>query len=265
MSTPVLPAMKSPSAPPRRTDASYVPAVDASDGVWKPLYLIGGAAALLAVVIVALAVVVFLFWPPPTGVERWFALFHRNGFLGLLDLDLLLVASYVVLIPFHIALYVALRRVSQSFMAIALAFNLVGVALILAVNPGIAMLNLSNTYITAASEAQRAAALAAGQALMANWSGTSFVLGYLLGGFAMMITGVVMLRSKNFSKLIAYLALVGGALMLVPASAGIVGLIISLVSLAPTEVFLVLVARRLYQMGDVPLLGGSSYVMAHPR
>jgi hypothetical protein len=90
------------------------------------------------------AIAVFLAWPPPTNVESWFALFHRNAFLGLLDLDLLLMTSYVVMIPLYLALYVALRRVSQSFMTLALAFNMVAAALILGVNPGVAMLTLSD-------------------------------------------------------------------------------------------------------------------------
>src|SRR5678809_248435 len=182
------------------------------------LYQVGGGAALLAVACIVAAIAVFLAWPPPTTIESWFALFQRNAFLGLLDLDLLLVTSYVVMIPLYLALYVALRRVSQSFMAIALAFNMMGAALILGVNPGAAMLTLSERYAAATTDAQRTTILAAGRALITNWSGSAFVVGYLLGGIAMLITAVVMLRSKSFSKFIAYTGLVMGALMLVPAS-----------------------------------------------
>lgn len=267
MSTPTMssPAKETQPTPPRRTGVSATPPINTTDAVWRGLYVVAGAAAVLAVIFIVQAVFVFLVWPPPTTVIGWFALLQRNGFLGLLELDLLLVASYVLLIPLYLALFVALRRVSQPLMAIALAFNLVGAALILSVNPAVAMFSLSNTYATAATEAQRVAALAAGEALMANWSGTAFVLGYLLGGIALLITGVVMLQSKDFDKVTAYIALAAGVLMLVPASAGIVGLIFSLLSLVPTVVFLVLVARRLFQMGDLPMLGGSSYVMVHPK
>jgi hypothetical protein len=223
-------------------------AADRADSVWKPLYRVGGGVALLAVVCIVAAIAVFLAWPPPTTVESWFALFQRNAWLGLLDLDLLLVTSYVMLIPLYLALYVALRRVSQSFMAIALALNMVGAALILAVNPGAAMLTLSDRYAAATTDAQRTAILAAGQALMTNWSGSAFVVGYLLGGIGMLITAAVMLRSKIFSKFIAYTGLVMGALMLIPASAGAVGLLLSLVSLAPTVIWLILIARRFFQL-----------------
>jgi hypothetical protein len=236
-------------ARPQHLDASPV---EPADSAWTPLYRVGGVAALLSVVGIVAAVIVFLAWPPPSAMESWFALFQRNAFLGLLDLDLLLVTTYVVMIPLYLALYVALRRVSQSFMAIALAFNLVGAALILAVNPGAAMLTLSDRYAAATTDAQRATFLAAGQALLANWSGTAFDLGYLLGGIGILITAIVMLRSRIFGKFIAYTGLVMGALMLVPASAGTVGLLLSLASLAPTVIWLILIARRLFQLAARP-------------
>jgi hypothetical protein len=242
-------AVESQPARPQRLDAS--PA-EPADSAWTPLYRVGGVAALISVAIIPLAVIVFLAWPPPSTIESWFALFQRNGFLGLLDLDLLMMTSYVVLIPLYLALYVALRRVSQSFMAIALALNLLGTALVLAVNPAAAMLTLSDRYATATSDAQRAVFLAAGQGLLANWSGTAFDLGYLLGGIGILITAIVMLRSRVFSKFIAYTGLVMGALMLVPASAGTVGLLLSLVSLVPTVIWLLLVARRLFQLAARP-------------
>jgi hypothetical protein len=73
-------------------------------------------------------------------------------------------------------------------------------------------------------------------------------VGYLLGGIGVLITAAVMLRSRIFGKFIAYTGLVMGALMLVPASAGTVGLLLSLFSLAPTVIWLILIARRLFQL-----------------
>ena len=219
-----------------------------ASSTWKSLYRVGGMAALLAVACIVAAIAVFLAWPAPSTIESWFALFQRNALLGLLDLDLLLVTSYVLMIPLYLALYVALRRVSQSFMAITLAFNMLGAALILGVNPGAAMLTLSDRYAAATTDAQRATILAAGQALITNWSGSAFVVGYLLGGIATLLTAAIMLRSRIFSKFIAYTGLVMGVLMLIPASAGTVGLLLSLVSLAPTVIWLILIARRLFQL-----------------
>jgi hypothetical protein len=154
---------------------------------------------------------------------------------------------------------IALRHLGPSFMAIAIAFNLIGTALILGVNPGAAMLTLSGHYAAATTAAERAMYLAAGQALLANWSGTDFDVGYLLGGIGTLITAAVMLRSTRFSKSIAYIGLATGTLMLVPASAGMVGLLVSLVSLVPTAVWLVLIARKLFKLGhDVAEAGARS-------
>ncbi len=222
----------------------------AAGAVWRPLYRVGGAAALLSVVFILAAAVVFIAWPIPTTLEAWFARYQQNALIGLLNLDLLLVASYVAMIPIYLALYVALRRVSESFMALALAFSLVGAALILAVNPAFAMLSLSDRYAAAPTHAQQATLLAAGQALLTNWQGTAFDMAYLLGAVAALIIAVVMLQSKVFSKATAYAGLLMGALTLVPATAGTVGVVFSLVSLVPTVVWLLLIAWRLFQLGQ---------------
>ncbi|HEX8995694.1 MAG TPA: DUF4386 family protein [Ktedonobacterales bacterium] len=251
--------------PGQRMEALSVESTQNAGDKWRLLYRVGGATALLSVVVVALAIGVFLLWPPPSAMTDWFALFHRNGFLGLLDADLLLVVSYALTIPFYLALFVALRRANQSLMVIALTFSLLGAALILSANPGVGMLTLSGQYAAATSEAQRALYLAAGQAIYTNWSGSAFVLGYLFGGVATLLFSFAMLRSPAFGKTIGYVGLAMGVLMLVPASAGTVGLYVSLVSLAPTVVWLALAALKLFALSGPFGVGGESFVVAHPR
>lgn len=254
------PMMEAPSILQQGAGASFAASKRSAEVNWRPLYWIGGVAALLSVATIALAMVVYLAWPPPSTMAGWFALLQRNGFLGLLDLDLLLVVSYAAMIPLYLALYIALRAVNHSLMAIALALNLLGASLILAAHPGAAMLTLSGQYATATSEAQRSILAAAGQALIVNWSGSGFVVGYLFGAIATLLTATVMLRSGVFSDLTAGVGFVMGALMLVPASAGTVGLMLSLLSLAPTVVWLLLIARRLFQMsGARPIAGQSAH------
>jgi hypothetical protein len=91
--------------------------------------------------------------------------------------------------------------------------------------------------------------LAAGQALLVTWQGTAFAVGYILSGAALLIISVVMRRSTTFSKVTGYVGIVAGAAALVPANAGTVGLVLSLVSLVPLVVWLALVARQLFQLG----------------
>lgn len=232
---------------PRRVDAPRTNCVDVG---WKSLYKVAAAAALLSVAFIAIAVVVAIAWPLPTTVEAWFARYHQNALIALLDLDLPLVASYIAMIPLVLALYAALRHVSEWLMALALALDLIGAALMLAVNPAFAMLSLSNQYAAARTDTQRSIALAAAQGLLANWQGTGFVVAYFLGAVAALIIGVVMLRSAVFSKATAHMALAMGALALIPATAGTVGIVASLVSLGPTVIWLFLVAFGLLHLAQ---------------
>jgi hypothetical protein len=62
-----------------------------------------------------------------------------------------------------------------------------------------------------------------------------------------------MLRSTIFSKVTAYVGLVLSVTMLVPPTVGTIGLVFSLGSLVPLEIWLILIARRLFRLGQ----GGS--------
>jgi len=225
--------------------------VDASQAeiamsAWKPLYRIGGAAALTIVGIMIIQIIVFIAWPPQGTVLGYFTLFHKNWFLGLLSLDLLYIVDNVLVIPLYLALYAALRRASPSFMAIALALGLVGIAVYFASNPAFGMLSISSHYAAATTAVQRSQLEAAGQAIMANYAGTAYVVSYILSGVALLIIAVVMLRSTVFGKGTAVVGLVMGIMMLVPGSAGTVGLVFAFGSLVPFAIWLLLVARRLF-------------------
>jgi hypothetical protein len=223
---------------------------ETADSAWKDLYRVGGAAALLVAVFLPLQLIVFVTNPPPSTVIGWFTLFQNNRLLGLLDMDLLLVVDQALMGLVVLALYVALRRVSPSFMAIALAAGLVGIAAYFASSTVFNMLALSDQYAAATTDAQRSMFLAAGQAMLAIWTGTAFDVGYVLLGVALLIIGVVMLRSPLFSKVTAYVGIVLGVMSLLPPTAGTIGLVFSLGSLLPLEIWLILIARRLLQLGQ---------------
>src|SRR5688500_4899524 len=86
------------------------------NAAWKRLYRAAGAAALISAVFIPIQVMVFILWPPPLEgtASDWFTLFQDNKLVGLLNLDLLLVADNVLLVPIFLALYVLLRRASES-------------------------------------------------------------------------------------------------------------------------------------------------------
>jgi hypothetical protein len=238
------------SASDQRMDESHA---ETADSRWKPLYRIGAVAALIIVVFIVIEIPIFLAWPPPSTVIGYFTLFQNNRLLGLLNLDLLFMLSNALFILIYLALYAALRRASESFMAIALTLGLVGIAAYFASNPAFEMLSLSNQYAAATTDTQRSTFLAAGQTMLAIYTGTAFDVYYVLNAVATLIISVVMLRSTLFGKVTAYMGIVTGVLMLVPSTAGTIGLYLSLMSLVPFAIWSVLIARRLFRLGS----GGS--------
>ncbi len=229
--------------------------MDAADAklavsAWKPLYRVGGAAALIMVVFIPIQSIVFIVSPPPSTVIGWFTLFQNNKLLGLLDMDLLLIVDQVLMGLILLALYTALRRASQSFMEIALTLGLGGIVTYFASSTAFNMLSLSDQYAAATIDAQRSTFLAAGQATLAIWQGTAFDVGYVLEGVALLIIAVVMLRSTLFSKVTAFVGILLGVMSLLPPTAGTIGLLFSLGSLVPLEIWLILIARRLFQLGQ---------------
>ena len=238
--------LESPSASHQRMDASHA---TIADSAWKPLYRVGGAAALTIVVLFVLQLIVLVASPPPSTVIGYFTLFHKNALLGLLDLDLLSLADYVLFVPMFLALYAALRRASPSFMAIATTLALVGIAAYFASNTAFNMLSLSNQYAAATTETQRYTFLAAGQAMLAIYQGTAFYVSYVLLAIAPLIISVVMLRSNTFGKVTAYVGIVANVLAVgffIPA----IGVFLSLISVVGLLIWYVLIARGLFMLAQ---------------
>lgn len=240
-----------PSRPPSVTASTAI-----AEPEWRPLYRAGAIAALFSIAVIVAAIFVFLLWPPPATVQGHFELLQRNPLIGVLDLDLLMMTSYVVLGVFYLALYFSLRRANPIVMAIALLTSLASQLLYLTTNPAFAMLELSGRYASATTDAQRTALLGAGEAVFANSVGSTFDLSYVLGGVGMLLVTYVMWRSALYGKATAWAGLATGALMLVPATVGTFGLYLSLASLVPTMIFLALVARRLFQFASASAARG---------
>lgn len=229
--------------------------VETKEAAWKPLYRIGAVAALLSVLIVPFAMIVFLAWPPPdfhptaSAVTDWFRVYQDNPFRGILDFDFLMLLGQALSIPLFLALFIALRRASPSFTTIALALSLIGTTVYFTANQAFSMLVLSGQYAQATTKAQRASLVGAGQAMLATYVGTPFDVSYVLGGIATLIIAVVMLRSTVFSKATAYFGILMGILMLVPSTAGTVGLVLAFLSLVPMLFWDTLIALRLFRLG----------------
>ena len=233
--------------------------IETADFRWKGLYRIGGAAALIAAVLLATQIIIFTVWPLPSTVTGYFTLFQSNRLIGLLDLYLLEFLAYALFVPMFLAIYVALRRANESYMVLATTLAIIGIAVFLATNNPFSMLSLSNQYAAATTDAQKDLFLAAGQAILANTNQRAvegFNMGFLLWSVAGLIVSAVMLRSKTFSKVIAYVGVLAFAVSLADyiriifmPSIPLLLIIIAIASGLLLLIWLVLIARRLFQIG----------------
>ena len=232
---------------PRRIEAH----AETAESGWHWLYRSAGVAALAVAVIIPFQIIVFIIWPPPlqSGAGEWFVMFQRHPLVGLINLDLLLVVDNLLGIPITLALYVLLRRANPSILAIAAALGLLGIILYVATNPAIQMLTLSQRSASAATDAERASYLAAGQAMLANWQGTAFHVAYILSSIAWIAIPLVMLRGTMFGRAIAYLGIAANAIALglyVP----VIGVFLSVFSVLFLEAWYILLGRRLLQFAS---------------
>jgi hypothetical protein len=151
-----------------------------------------------------------------TTVVDWFTLLQENTFMGLRNLGLLNIFLTILGVPLYVALYGALKRKQQAAALLAAIIAFIGAAVFFSTNRAFPMLDLSNQYAVASSDAQRAALEAVGQALLvvgASHSPGTF-LAFFLNELAGLIVSLVMLRSGVFNKLTAWLGIVGfGCLM----------------------------------------------------
>lgn len=233
---------------------------ETTDSAWKGLYKVGGAAALIVTVLLPIEIIIFTAYPLPSTVIGYFTLFQTNRLLGLLDLYLLEILTYALFVPMFLAIYVALRRTNESYMALATTLAIIGITVFIATNNPFSMLSLSDQYAAATTDAQRSLFLAAGQAILANTNQRAvegFNMGLLLVSVAGLIVSAVMLRSNIFSKVTAYVGILANAISLaeyfrlafVPAAVLLL-IIIATASGLLLLIWYILIARRLFQLGQ---------------
>lgn len=213
---------------------------------WVPLFRLASVTAVAVVCVIPLQALVFLLSPPPQTVAGYFDLFQRNPFLGLVDLDLLLVVDYLAMIPLYLALYVLVRRRSSTLALLGLVLGLFSLVLFFVSREAtFSMWMLSSQHAAATTDAQRVALDASGQMLLTMYNGGTFGLSYVLGAVSTMLFSVALWRYELLGKAVGVVGVLTAVTMLVPPNTGPVGLVLAMLSLIPTAVWLVLIARRL--------------------
>ncbi|MFZ7131678.1 MAG: hypothetical protein ACOWWR_04915, partial [Eubacteriales bacterium] len=92
--------------------------------------------------------------------------------------------------------------------------------------------HVPENYFQAMPE-QQSIYLAAGEALMAGYTGTTFNVYYVLSTICLLLFAYTILKSQKFKKSVGLWGLISGFFMIVPSSAGILDMVFSLLSLIP--------------------------------
>jgi hypothetical protein len=218
---------------------------------WKDLYRIGGISCIIAAVLVIFAIIAFFIWPYKPGFTSTINIFttlQNDRLGGLISLDLLMLVIVPLTILPSLALYVALKRVNESYALIALVLGVIAVASLIPARPLAELVFLSDKYAVATSEAARSQYLAAGEALLAVFSGTAWMVYNVFSVVSGLISSLLMLRSHSFSKTTAYVGIINsiaGFGFFIP----VIGIILLFVSTIGTPIWYILIARTFFRLG----------------
>lgn len=218
---------------------------------FRPLYRVAQYLALVMLILIPVQILVYVIAPPPETVKGFFELYRQNPFLGLLSLDFLYLFNNLIVAFLYLALFVLLFEEKPVTVLMAFMAGLIGIACYYPSNPAFEMLTLSRQYFQVLPD-QQAIYLAAGEALMAGYTGTTFNAYYVLSTLCLLMFAVALMKSPKFKKSIGLWAFISGVFMIVPSSAGMLGMVFSLLSLIPWVVFVVLLMMHLRKLAVVP-------------
>lgn len=223
----------------------------AEDLNWNKLYKTGGIAAIVIVLIIPIQVAIFAIFPPPETTIGFFELFNSNWIIGLLSLDFLYYVNNGLLILVYLGLFASLQRIDFATMLIALTLGLVGITTYYVSSVGFEMLSISNHYYATESIEIKQQLLSVGHSLISRYKGTAFDVYYVFNAITLLLISITMYKSKDFGKSAATWGLIAGIFMIIPSTAGTIGLIFSLISLIPWIVFSILIGKRMIRMAKL--------------
>ena len=221
------------------------------DPRWKDLYRMAGIAAIVSELVILLGIVSYFIWPYAPGIKSTASILqmlHSNPFGGLVSLDLFLLAGNLFSILLYLALYVSLEQVNKSYALVALAVGLIAIVLLIPSRPLVEMLYLSAQYAKATTAAARAQYLATGETLLVVFNGTDWFMNTLLGGISLLVSSILMLQGRIYSKATAIVGIITNAVVCGFFIPGL-GTLLLFLSLPGYMIWYFLLAKRFFQMG----------------
>ena len=220
-----------------------------SNAPYRGLYKTAFFSALVMLVIIPLQIAVFSIIPLPETIPAWFDLFNRNILVGLFHSDLFILINNVLIAVIYLAFYHTLKKTNKGMMQIALVLGLVGRAAYISSNKSFELLMLAKAYAGATLETDKTILLTAGQAMISGWQGTAFDAYYVLNGITLFIIAILMFKNDHYKRSTASFGLAAAIFMIIPSTAGTLGLVFSLLSLIPWYIFTIKFARVFRQLG----------------
>lgn len=223
---------------------------------WSSLYTIGGivSVVLLAYSLVTMILLIVIGGQPETATEG-FTMLQENRFVGLLRMDILTLIIMPVYYLLFLSLYPALGETNRPYALIAVVLAFAGITLVLATPSALSFVSLSDKFVAAPTEAQRARLLAAGEAILASdlWHGTGATTGGALLQMGAVLTSAIMVQSPSFSSATAYVGLVTHGLDLAHILLGLLfpklGVVLMAVAGPLYPVWFPLLAVDLFRLG----------------
>jgi hypothetical protein len=221
---------------------------------WRGLYRAGAMAALAGFVLLPMQIGCYVLWPPTLEVEPLFAVLNENWARGLVGLDVFMLLNSALNLILFAALAAALWRSNRPVVLVTGMLVVVATATHFSSSTAFELLDLARQYAASSDPEIKRQLLAAGRFALAAFQGTAFDIYYVMSAVMLISFGWLMLRAPEFGPLPGWLAVAAGVLMLIPATAGQVGIYLSLASLLPWFFLLFVLWRRLWRLGQAPSL-----------
>ncbi len=174
----------------------------------KRLCRLGGASALILLAYsLATMLLLVVFGDQPQTAQAGFAMLQSNRLVGFLRLDGLTILVMPLYYLLFYCIYIPLRQTCGAFAGLGSLLVFAGLTLFLATPSAFSWLALYNKFALATDPSQKTRLLAAGEAILASdlWHGSGAMVGGILLQTGALVTSMVMLGSKDFGKLTAWL------------------------------------------------------------
>ncbi|MDA3941262.1 MAG: hypothetical protein PF693_18450, partial [Spirochaetia bacterium] len=144
--------------------------------------------------------------------------------------------------------FIIIRKRMNNLTIFAFILSFVSITIYFSSNRCIEMYTISTKYFEATNEIQKYSMIAAGELLLSVYKGSSYFIYYTLSGLSLILLFKSFSKIEYFSRRTVIAGIISGFLMLIPATLGIIGMILSILSLIPwiiTCIFLVFDIKRI--------------------